>query len=78
MADLEECKDDRPDFKKPSTIYNCNPQVKGMPEMLDICGLKLEGKHHSGIDDSKNIASVAMHLMSKGFKFTQGMVLKRN
>jgi inhibitor of KinA sporulation pathway (predicted exonuclease) len=27
-----------------------------MPEMLEQSGLTLEGKHHSGIDDARNIA----------------------
>ena len=53
-------------------------QVYGMTDMLEKCGLKLEGRHHSGLDDSKNIASCAIACMKKGFEFTQGMVLKRN
>ena len=42
--------------------------------MLEKCGLALEGRHHSGLDDSKNIARVAMNLMENGYEFTQGMV----
>ena len=44
--------------------------------MLKVCGLKLMGHHHSGIDDSKNIASVVIKLMQKGYEFTQGMVIE--
>ena len=31
---------------------------RGMPSMLDYFGLRLEGRHHSGIDDSRNIARI--------------------
>ena len=66
-----------PDFTDPNTIYNIGPKVRGMPEMLKLCGLKLEGRHHSGIDDSKNIARVALSLMTnQNFEFTQGMVVE--
>src|SRR5688500_1696409 len=50
------------------------PPVGGMPHMLEICGLELKGKHHSGIDDAKNIANIVVDLLEKGFVFTQGMV----
>lgn len=32
--------------------------------MLDGLKLKLEGTHHSGIDDSKNIARIAYKLVN--------------
>jgi inhibitor of KinA sporulation pathway (predicted exonuclease) len=35
--------------------------------MLELCGLELEGKHHSGIDDAKNIARVVIECLKKGF-----------
>jgi len=41
-----------------------------MPQMLEAAGLKLEGKHHSGIDDAKNIAAVAIKCLDQGFEFT--------
>ena len=37
--------------------------------MLDLCGLKLEGKHHSGIDDAKNLARIVINNLEKGFEF---------
>ncbi len=49
--------------------------VQGMTDMLDLCGLKLEGRHHSGIDDSRNIAACVVKCLEKGFDFHQGMVL---
>ena len=51
------------------------PPVRGMPDMLELCGLPLVGKHHSGIDDSRNIAACAIECLKKGYKFTQAMVL---
>ena len=30
-----------------------------MPEMLSSLGLELQGRHHSGIDDARNIARCA-------------------
>lgn len=38
-----------------------------MTEMLELCGLELQGRHHSGIDDAKNIARVAINLMEGGY-----------
>lgn len=43
----------------------------GMPGMLSSLNLELEGKHHSGIDDSKNIAKIAIALLEKGGIFSQ-------
>ncbi len=51
------------------------PPVSGMPDMLNICGLTLQGKHHSGIDDSRNIAACVVKCLERGFEFHQGMVL---
>ena len=62
------------DFSTPKTIKECRAQVNGMTQMLDVCGLQLEGRHHSGIDDAKNIARVAIKLLESGYEFTQGMV----
>ena len=38
------------------------PKVFGMAHMLEQCKLKLEGRHHSGLDDCRNIARVLVHL----------------
>ena len=37
----------------------------GMPQLLNKCKLELEGRHHSGIDDTKNIARCAKHMLEK-------------
>lgn len=42
------------------------PRKIGMPGMLKFLGLELEGKHHSGIDDSKNIAKIMCKLIQNG------------
>ena len=34
-----------------------------MAEMLDLLELPLDGRHHSGIDDAKNIAKIAKSLL---------------
>ena len=43
----------------------------GMPGMLNSLNLTLDGKHHSGIDDSKNIAKIVLGLIEKGAVFTR-------
>lgn len=34
-----------------------------MTKMLTHFNIELKGKHHSGIDDSKNIASILIHIL---------------
>lgn len=50
------------------------PPVSGMGHMLELCKLELEGRHHSGIDDARNIARCAIRCLEEGYEFTQGMV----
>lgn len=38
--------------------------------MLNILGMKLEGRHHSGIDDCKNIARIAIVSIRSGHETT--------
>ena len=40
---------------------------RGMTCMLDHFGLKLEGRHHSGIDDCRNIARVCACMLAIGW-----------
>lgn len=58
-------------------IEKSKPCKFGMTDMLDWCGLKMVGRHHSGIDDSRNIANVALKLLEHGFVFNQAMVLSK-
>ena len=45
-----------------------------MEDMLEKLGLKLDGRHHSGIDDSKNLAKIVIDLLAKGIFFTNNYV----
>ncbi len=38
----------------------------GMEAALTMLGMELEGHHHRGIDDAKNIAKIFCHLLRKG------------
>lgn len=40
----------------------------GMARMLDHLGIKLEGRHHSGIDDCRNIAKIIIKLIDQGYR----------
>ena len=42
-----------------------------MTKMLDFFKIELEGKHHSGIDDSKNIAKILLKILSMNFLITK-------
>ena len=46
-------------------------KAPGMPGMLQAYGHKLDGRHHSGIDDSKNIAKIAISLLEEHAAFTK-------
>ena len=39
----------------------------GMAHMLQTLGIVLEGHHHSGIDDCRNIAKIVLHMMQAGY-----------
>lgn len=71
----EECK--RWGITKPPTIYTKFINIKleyqrvfnffgGMAEMLDHAKLTLDGKHHSGIDDCRNIGKILQRVVEKG------------
>jgi 3'-5' exoribonuclease 1/ERI1 exoribonuclease 3 len=63
------------DFTKSDTISTrCGPVIGGMERMLAACELELEGRHHCGLDDTKNLARCVIFLLEKGYNFTQGMV----
>ncbi|GII96205.1 3'-5' exonuclease [Sinosporangium siamense] len=42
------------------------PRRVGMAQALEIAGLPLEGRHHRGDDDAWNIATLILHLASRG------------
>lgn len=47
--------------------------ARGMKEMLRVLGLVLEGHHHSGLDDSRNIARILVELLRRGGPGALGM-----
>lgn len=53
------------------TIFQRTLQKKpgGMPSMLSALGLELEGRHHRGIDDCRNIARIVLALHERGASF---------
>lgn len=48
---------------------------KGMKRMLETCKIPLEGRHHSGIDDCRNIAKLAQLFTEKGHVWNDSLVL---
>ncbi|PPQ66024.1 hypothetical protein CVT26_010780 [Gymnopilus dilepis] len=46
-------------------------QGKGMKGMLNHLKLRLEGRHHSGIDDCKNIARIVQKLQASGWEIIE-------
>jgi inhibitor of KinA sporulation pathway (predicted exonuclease) len=44
-------------------VFHCSPC--GMPTALSLCGLPLEGTHHRGIDDVRNIARILERMIAR-------------
>ena len=59
-----------PKFNTPEYIKTAKPVTGGMTDMLEECKLELVGKHHSGIDDARNLARVVISMLDHGFNFT--------
>lgn len=49
----------------------------GMDKMLQYLNLKLDGRHHSGIDDSRNIAKIVQELAKRDDRLSKGLVEPR-
>merc|ERR1712203_842163 len=47
---------------------------RGMPGMLQDLRLPLEGRHHSGLDDSRNIAKILASLLKTGACLQEDML----
>ena len=65
-------------FNQYGQVEKMKPTVKGMEGMLNLLGLELEGRHHSGIDDCRNLARCVLSLLNRGFYFNQAMVLNEH
>lgn len=51
--------------KKP--VFQCTKKFpRGMMHMLELLDLKHEGRHHSGIDDVKNISNIVKAICERG------------
>lgn len=50
---------------------------RAMKSMLNDLGLTLDGRHHSGIDDSRNIAKILTMLIERGSSLKNGWVKPR-
>lgn len=48
-----------------------------MPSMLDELNLSLDGRHHSGIDDCRNIAKIVQALASRSERLRDGVIEPR-
>lgn len=46
--------------------YFYKKKAGGMVQMLDYLNYKLEGRHHSGIDDTINISKILLRIISDG------------
>ncbi|KAJ3395874.1 ERI1 exoribonuclease 3 [Lobulomyces angularis] len=58
-------------IKTPFKLYLANSKIKnnkrlGMPTMLKTFGLPLIGRHHSGLDDCRNICNITYKLIQNG------------
>jgi len=43
----------------------------GMKDMLEFLNISLEGRHHSGIDDSRNIAKIFQRMVLDGYEYNE-------
>ena len=51
-------------------------KVTSMPSMLRFLGLTLDGRHHSGKDDTRNIAKAMLKMISDGLLYENFSILK--
>ena len=49
--------------------YFYKQKSHGMVDMLNWLNIKLEGRHHSGIDDTRNITKIMLKLIQDGHKY---------
>lgn len=64
-------------YKKYKTFVNIKEEFKkfynthagSMVDMLNTLNIELEGRHHSGIDDTKNITKILIRMIKDGYNF---------
>lgn len=52
-------------LKNSFTLLHGLPKEPGLDTALEHLGMKLEGTHHRGVDDAKNIAKIFIHTLEK-------------
>jgi len=52
-------------LKNSFTLLHGLEREPGLDNALDYLGMKLEGTHHRGVDDARNIANVFIHTLKK-------------
>ena len=60
--------------EKVTNVRNVKGVVRGMTDMLEKLGLELLGRHHSGIDDSFNIARWILKTLEDGHAYTHNYI----
>lgn len=55
-------------YKHKDLMKRVHRRPMGMEKALKLHDLLLEGTHHRGIDDARNISKIASHMISSGWK----------
>lgn len=56
------------------SFYQPRRRVKGMMDLLAYLNIKPQGRHHSGIDDSRNIAAICQRMLHDGCVFADDVI----
>jgi inhibitor of KinA sporulation pathway (predicted exonuclease) len=64
-------------IKRVFADYIKSKHRSSMVDMLSYLDLPLVGRHHSGIDDAKNIAAIALKILEGGHKFSSKYLTKK-
>mmetsp|Transcript_22185 Transcript_22185/g.56872 ORF Transcript_22185/g.56872 Transcript_22185/m.56872 type:complete len:105 (+) Transcript_22185:19-333(+) len=43
----------------------------GLQRVVERCGLRFEGRAHSGLVDSRNTAKIVQQMLAQGYRFTR-------
>lgn len=56
-------------YRNTTELQRKSRRQLGMAGMLQHLGLELKGRHHSGVDDSRNITSIVRRMIEDGHVF---------
>ena len=62
--------------KKEVQNFYKNDNCRGMFSILQELGIELEGRHHSGIDDCRNIAKIFQRMVVDGYVVGESSIIK--